>query len=202
MTADLETEQKIMAAARRVFLAQGFDGARIRQIADEAGVNLALVNYYFTSKEDLFKRIYLETFHTFLGRLAQLLNEATPLEVKIWKIVDRYTDFLLDNPKLPAFVLSQQRPETNDLYENLEIRSLLESSSFHRQLVDEAAQGRIRPIAPLQVLMTIVGCIVFPVMAQPLVASLGALDDAGYRQFMEDRKLFVPDMIMAYLKNV
>lgn len=195
-----DTESKIKEVARRVFLEQGYDGAKIRQIADEAGVNLAMVNYYFRSKEQLFKSIYMETFREFIGRIAILVNEETPLEVKIWKIVDRYTDFILENPSVPLFILSEQRQNGTGFFQDMNIKGIIEGSYFRKQLVEEAEKGHIRRIEPLQVIVTVMSNIVFPVMAQPVISYVGALDNNGFRQFMETRKQMVPEMIMAYLR--
>lgn len=197
-----DTETKIKEVARRVFLDYGYDGAKIRQIADEAGVNLAMVNYYFRSKEQLFKSIYMETFREFIGRIAVLVNEETPLEVKIWKIVDRYTDFILENPSVPTFIFSQMRQDGPTFFQEMNMKGLIEGSYFRRQLIEEAEKGNIRPVEPIQVIVTIMSNIVFPVMAQPIISYVGALDNGGFRQFMETRKRMVPEMIMAYLKQL
>lgn len=195
-----DTETKIKEVARRVFLEQGYEGAKIRQIADEAGVNLAMVNYYFRSKEQLFKSIYLETFREFIGRIAVLVNEETPLEVKIWKIVDRYTDFILQNPSVPTFILSEMRQDGPKFFQEMNIKGLMDGSYFRRQLIEEAEKGTIRPIEPIQVIVTIMSNIVFPVMAQPIISYVGSFDNQGFQQFMEARKRMIPEMIMAYLR--
>ncbi len=195
-----DTESKIKEVARRVFLECGYEGAKIRQIADEAGVNLAMVNYYFRSKEQLFKSIYLETFREFIGRIAVLVNEETPLEVKIWKIVDRYTDFILENPSVPTFILSEMRQDGPKFFQEMNMKSLIDNSYFRRQLIEEAEKGNIRPVEPIQVIVTIMSNIVFPVMAQPIISYVGSLDNQGFQQFMEARKRMVPEMIMAYLR--
>lgn len=195
-----ETEEKIREAARKVFLEQGYEGAKIRQIADEAGVNLAMVNYYFRSKEQLFKRIYLETLQEFIGRMLVLLNEQTPLEVKIWKLVDRYTDFIIDNPMIPSFILVEHRQESVRLFSDLNVRNIIENSYFRRQLADEAGRGAIRAVEPLQLIASIMGNIIFPIMAQPVLTYVGSMDDTAFRQFLEERKQIIPEMIMAYLR--
>ncbi len=191
---------KIKEAARRVFLAQGYEGTKMRQIAEAAGVNLAMINYYFRSKEQLFKSIYAETFAQFVGQMAQMINEPTPLEVKIWKIVDRYTDFIMDNPLIPSFILSEQQANNGAFFKEINARGLIENSVLKKQLLEEAEKGNIRAIEPLQVIMTILGNIVFPVVARPVVSYVGGLDDDGFQEFMKTRKQIVPEMIIAYLK--
>lgn len=196
-----DTEAKIREVAKRVFLEQGYEGAKIRQIAEEAGVNLAMVNYYFRSKADLFKSIYMETFRDFLGRIGLMINEQTPLEVKIWKIVDQYTDFMLANPLLPVFILSELRNGEAAFFKELNIKGAIEGSVFHHQLLEEASKGHIRAVHPLQIVASIMSNIVFPVMAKPILSYVGSLDESGFREFMQERKQIVPEMIMAYLRK-
>ena len=200
--AEQDTESKIKEAAKKVFLQQGFDGAKIRQIAEEAGVNIALVNYYFRSKDQLFKSIYIETFKEFMGKMAVLINEETPLEVKIWKIVDRYTDFILANPLMPMFILSEHRQDGAGFFKEMNVKGIIEGSFFRRQLLEEAEKGHIRAIEPLQVIVIMMSNIVFPIMAKPILSYVGSLDDTGFRQFMETRKQLIPEMVMAYLRQV
>ncbi len=132
-----DAEIKIKEAARRVFLAQGYEGTKMRQIAEAAGVNLAMINYYFRSKEQLFNSIYAETFSQFIGQVVQLINESTPLEVKIWRIVDRYCDFLVENPLVPGFILSKQRVDGGEFFKKLDVRGVIENSVFKKQLAEE-----------------------------------------------------------------
>jgi TetR/AcrR family transcriptional regulator len=197
-----DPEVKIRAAARRVFFEQGYEGAKIRQIAEAAGVNLAMVNYYFRSKEELFKSIYLESFQELIGRIGILLNEETPLEVKIWKIVDQYTDFILANPLVPVFVLSELRNNGANFFKELNVKGVIENSVFHKQLLQETQKGHIRAVEPLQVVFTLMSNIIFPVMAKPILSYVGTLDENGFQQFVLARKQLIPEMIMAYLKPV
>jgi AcrR family transcriptional regulator len=196
-----DTELKIKEAAKQVFLREGYDGATVRQIAKEAGVNVALMNYYFQSKEQLFKSIYMESFGTFFGSLVRLLNEETPLEVKIWKIADRYTDFLIQNPMVPLFVLAEHRKEGQHLFHELNVREVIKTAYFTRQLREEAEKGNIRSVEPLHIIFSLMGNLVFPVVAKPIISYIGALDETSYWRFIEERKKLVPEMIMAYLKS-
>jgi AcrR family transcriptional regulator len=200
MEKEVDTETRIKEAAKRVFLKYGYEGTKIRQIAQEAGVNVALVNYYFRSKEQLFKSIYMESFRAFFGKMILLLNEETPFEVKIWKIVDRYTDLIMENPLMPLFVLSENREEGNLLFKEMHVKEVIHTAYFTKQLKEEIAKGHIREVAPLHVIFSIMGNVVFPFLARPIISYIGDMDEEGFRKFMEERKKIVPEMLMAYLK--
>ena len=120
------TEEKIKAAAQKVFMQKGYGAARTRDIASAAGINLALLNYYFRSKEKLFHDIMIERIKLFFGTLAPLLNDAsTSLEVKIGRIVSGYLDMLLENPELPLFVLNELRKKPDLFRSSLHLDSLI-----------------------------------------------------------------------------
>jgi AcrR family transcriptional regulator len=86
---DLSTEEKIKEAAGIVFTKKGYGNARTRDIAEEAGINLALLNYYFRSKEKLFNIVMAERIDKLFGVLVPILNdESTTLEEKLEKITE------------------------------------------------------------------------------------------------------------------
>src|SRR3954447_3091787 len=88
---DINTESKIKAAARVVFHQKGFAATRTRDIAQEAGINLALLNYYFRSKQKLFDLIMAETVSAFMQNMVLVLNdEKTTLAHKIQELSNRY----------------------------------------------------------------------------------------------------------------
>src|SRR5687767_4981818 len=107
---DHTTEERIKNAARVIFHQKGYAAARTRDIAEEAGINLALLNYYFRSKEKLFDIIMFETFHGFLQSMTGVFNDRdTTMFQKIEILAERYIDLLIKQPDIPLFVLSELR---------------------------------------------------------------------------------------------
>ena len=106
------TEEKIKEAARRVFTRKGFAGTRTRDIAEESGFNLALINYYFRSKEKLFDIIVLEHMQTFLVSVREILNDqGTTLEEKILALQQRKSGLvegLLNEDRKDALALTPE----------------------------------------------------------------------------------------------
>src|SRR5688572_18933336 len=132
---DRTTEERIKAAARKVFTKKGYSAARTRDIAEEAGINLALLNYYFRSKEKLFDIVMMENLQKFLLALGGALrDEKSSLREKVALIAANYVDMLKANPDLPIFVLSEIRANPEKLASNMGIKSLLLESTFFKQL--------------------------------------------------------------------
>ena len=125
---DLSTEQKIKEAAQKVFMQRGYAATRTRDIAEAAGINLALLNYYFRSKEKLFELIMMEKLEKFFGAIAPMLNDAdASLEQKIVGISGNYIGLLTENPELPLFILSEIRNSPEQFVHKLPVARLIES---------------------------------------------------------------------------
>src|SRR5690554_450245 len=119
-TVDSSTEEKIKTAARTMFHKKGYAGTRTRDIAEEAGVNLALLNYYFRSKEKLFNIIMSETLGRFMEKIRLIFNDpGSTLEEKIGMITSQYIDLLIDEPEIPLFIISEVRTNPELLLEKL-----------------------------------------------------------------------------------
>jgi len=113
---DYTTESKIMNAARIVFHKKGFAAARTRDIAEEAGINLALLNYYFRSKEKLFNLVMFETVQTFFESVTHIFNSPdSSLDEKIERFSADYIELLISEPEIPLFILSEIRSNTEEL---------------------------------------------------------------------------------------
>src|SRR5689334_10623217 len=98
-TDDHSTEEKIKLAARKIFTQKGFSATRTRDIAEAAGINLALLNYYFRSKENLFNIVMMENLQQFLLALGgSLRDEKSSLTEKVATIATNYIDMLKANP--------------------------------------------------------------------------------------------------------
>src|SRR5580698_6477915 len=150
--ADGSTEERIKAAARKLFTQQGFSATKTRDIANEAGINLALLNYYFRSKEKLFEIIMLENLgHFFQGVLAIVNDEKTDFYKKIDLLADFYISRLLDNPDVPLFVLNEARNNP----ERLPMQFNLMNSYFIKQFTEEMKKGRIKSLDPSQLVMNL-----------------------------------------------
>ncbi len=172
MKTDHSTEEKIKSAARKLFTQKGFSATKTRDIANEAGINLALLNYYFRSKEKLFEIIMLENIgHFFQGVLSIVNDQETTFYKKIDLLVDFYISRLMDNPDVPLFVLNEARNNP----EKLPLQFNLMETCFMNQFMAEMKAGRVKKINPGHLMMNILGLAIFPFAARPMVQKSGIL---------------------------
>ena len=199
-TKDISTEERIKAAARKVFHQKGFAGTRTRDIAEEAGINHAMLNYYFRSKEKLFEMVMMETMAQFFKGVNLMLNdESTSLDEKIDLIVSNYVDLLLKEPELPTFILNEVRPNPQAFVEQNPIKEALTHSVLTRQYAEAVARGEITAPSLMQAILNVIGLVIFPFIAKPILTSIINIPEEQYKALMLQRKTLIPQWIKAML---
>lgn len=193
----LSTEDKIKEAARKVFLRKGFSATRTRDIAEEAGINLALLNYYFRSKQRLFEEVMKEKIQTLLKTIIPVLQDSTTtLEEKIDQIVSNYITVLSKNNDLPIFVLNELRKDNIAFISKLPVGKLLLQTSFILQLKE-----RRKDIDPVQFLISLMGLIIFPFVAKPILTQSGLINEKKFQALIQERETLIPIWMNAILKS-
>ncbi|MBK6610924.1 MAG: TetR/AcrR family transcriptional regulator [Sphingobacteriales bacterium] len=201
-TIDATTEEKIKATARLVFHKKGYAATRTRDIAEEAGINLALLNYYFRSKEKLFEIIMFETLFGFMQNMIMVLSdEKSSLEKKVKLFVSNYIDLIIKDPNIPIFMLSEIRNHPENLLEKLPLKHLIMDSAFVKQHQQLVAEGKITDPNPLHFLMNLISLVVFPFIGQPLLQGISGLNEAQFVKLMQERKDRIPAWIKAMMKT-
>jgi AcrR family transcriptional regulator len=199
---DATTEEKIKEAARKIFTQKGYSATRTRDIAEEAGLNLALLNYYFRSKEKLFDIIMLENLQQFMMGLKGVLSmESTSLEEKITSIVSNYIDLLIKQPDLPLFIFSEIKSNPASLIAKMDIKAYLLNSIFMKQYKEAVKANKIITVNPLHFIMNIIGLTVFPFIASPILQNIGDLTTEDFNKLMEERKTLIPVWIKSIIKT-
>lgn len=197
----LSTENKILTAANEVFIEKGRDGARMQEIADKAGINKALLHYYFRSKDKLFEAVFNWAFSKLMPQISSILNEENELFEKIERFVEAYISVLAKNSYIPNFVLhelSRNPSHIVNIIKHINIRD----SRVYQQITEEREKGNIINIEPEQLIVNIMSLCVFPFGAKPIIKSL-LLDnnDEKYKQFIEQRKKSLSEFIINGIKN-
>ncbi len=199
-TKDISTEERIKVAARKVFHQKGFAGTRTRDIAEEAGINHAMLNYYFRSKEKLFEMVMMETMAQFFKGVNLMLNdESTSLDEKIDLIVSNYVDLLLKEPELPTFIFNEVRPNPQAFVEQNPIKEALTHSVLTRQYAEAVARGEITEPNLIQAILNVIGLVIFPFIAKPILTSIINIPEEQYKALMLQRKTLIPQWIKAIL---
>lgn len=183
-----EAPEKIKQAAHRLFLEKGFGSTSVRDIAELSTTNVALVNYHFGSKNQLYEVVMYEKVKEFFGQIRPIfMDELTTLEQKVALLAEHYIDFLIVNSDMVVFILNETRKNNFEFLKKTDIGVVLRESVFIKQLQDAS------PIANhLQLMFSLIGMILFPFAGQPILRQTGLVSDPQFVAMMQERKQLIP----------
>jgi len=193
---DTDTERRILDAAHIVFLERGTAGARMQDIAREAGVNQALLHYYFRSKDRLSEAVFRRAASQLFRSVIDVMASDAALEDKVARVVRLEIDHLRLAPSLPGYILSEltHHPErarqlismlTGSAPEDIRRRVL---AALRREIDERVRAGTMREIAPEQFMVNLISLCIFPFAARPMLVALLGFDEHGFERFIAKRR--------------
>jgi len=201
-TKDRGTEERILEAARKVVTTKGMAGARMQDIADQAGINKALLHYYFRDKDKLFETVFLEEAQRFFPKINMIFQSDMPLFEKIERFVNEYMDEMEENPYLPWFVLNEiNRDPDHFLFRVWGRDNLPKPAKLLEQIEQEVKKGRIKRINPVHLLMNMISMTIFPFVAKPMFVRNLRLSEKQFREIMEQRRKEIPKFIFDSIRK-
>lgn len=203
MVRDVSTEQKIKEAAKRVFQKKGFGLTRTRDIAKEAGINLALLNYYYRSKENLFEIVMQESIEEMFFYLEHIMNnKQTTLTEKIDVGVLRYIEGMSKNSNLPLFLFSELQANPQHLFDRVKIpEGFIQETYMFKQINEQINKEKLNFTA-IHFFINLVSMSIFPIIGQPFIKYVTKMDEKSFADFIEQRKTLVQIWLKSMLKLV
>ena len=184
----VQTEKLIRETAKQIFFQKGCLKATTQEIANEAGVNRALIHYYFRSREQLLDMLLEEVICEKREKMHAILNTSLPFREKIAAYISFLVDRGITYPYLDNFIISEiaRRPEKREI---LSGRNSIKSCDLIREeLEEEIKRGRIAPITPEHFLMNLSSLCNYPLLAKSIFQTIHGMTDATYTRFLLDRK--------------
>jgi len=202
MVADKEnTEEKILEAAKEVFLEKGNDGTRMQEIADKAGINKSLLHYYYRSKEKLFAAVFKFAFSHFAPRIFSILKEEDDFFTLIRNFIHVYMDIISKNPFIPMFILSEINKRNTGLFVSVVRAAGINPKLFRDRVKKEIELGNIRSIDPNQLIVNTIGMCIFPIIGRPILQVILFEDNKeDFNKFLDSRKNEVADFVIHSIK--
>lgn len=198
---NIDTEKQILNAAENVFQQKGMDGARMQEIANEAGINKAMLHYYYRSKQLLFEAVFANAFSLLAPQLNKILNDDSSIEDKVKNFTYNYISFISKHPYIPNFVIQElnRNPKFFDkLQQNPNFPSF---DKFKKQVAQEVEEGILKPIDGNQLFINIISLNLFPFTARPLIKGFLKIDDKEFKKLMDKRKVEVSEFIINSIKK-
>lgn len=201
---DGDTEQRILDAAHRVFVRTGTAGARTQEIAKEAGVNSALLHYYFRSKDRLAEAVFHRAAAQLMPAVVGVLVSDRSLPDKVTAIIEIELDRLSRTPYLPAYIISELAHHPERIAQLISALTGSQPEALGRKLLrivseqinEEVRAGRMRPISPEQFMVNLLSLCIFPFAARPMIGALMGLDDKAFARFIRERRETLPGFFL------
>ena len=190
------TQNKIAETAREMFLEKGFDGVKMQELADRAGVNKGLLHHYFHNKQNLFDEVFTQAIDQLFGKIQDSLSKQGSLETKINSIIDAYFDMLIANPKLPIFVffeLNKNPEKVQELFNTQRVAIIVEGLQKDNKKINQKNA--------IHIILTIVSLSVFPFMARPIVLKM-VKNEENFSQLIAERRPMVKLLVSNLVKSL
>ncbi len=194
------TESSILNAAKEIFERKGMAAARMQEIADEAGINKAMLHYYYRSKQLLFEAVFKSAFSMLAPQLNEIINADTSIFEKIRNFSTNYVAFVLKHPYLPNFIIQELNRNPDFVKKLIAEKKFPNISKFKQQVNEKVEEGVIIPIKAEQLFINIISLNIFPFIGAPLLKGFVNVSDDTYKQLMEDRKTEIADFIINSIK--
>lgn len=201
MSEKISTEEKILSAAESLFMKKGFAGTKTREIADSAGINLALLNYYYRSKEQLFNRIMIKTIRIFMNTVWKIFDDKnTSLEEKFQLVATKYIDRIQTNPDIANFLLNELRKKPGEFFEELTEGRKIQDFQIFNQLVERIGEEKAERVNPYHIMINLMSLTIFPFVGKPMMQILTSIDNHAFSQMMEERKELIPKWVISMIE--
>lgn len=198
------TKARILKAAHTVFVRQGTHRANLKDIAEEADVNQALLHYYFSDKETLADTVFEKVASEFFPRIKAILSSERSIEEKVKTFVPKYIELIEQNPYLPSYVVGELNQNPEEMKGRVREMGLVPFEgldTLDEQLQERAEEGSMRPTSAEQFVVNLLSLCVFPFVARPLIEAVMGMDDEAFADFIDARKTTVPEFVLCGLQS-
>jgi len=199
MVLQTETEQKIILSAEKLFYQKGKAGTSMQLIADDAGINRTLLNYYYRSKDQLFEAVFRKAMSRFVHDVAALMHTEGSFEAYVPAVVEKIIDTMLENPQIPIFVLQELSSNPNRMPQIMKEMGIDPETTLDKMAADIPD---IAGMDPRQVILNLISLCIFPFAARAVVLDiLYGGDEAAYIEAMKERKTLLPLIIKQIMRQ-
>jgi TetR/AcrR family transcriptional regulator len=188
---EAQTEKLIKDKAKILFFQKGFLNATTQEIADEAGVNRALIHYYFRSRELMLDLLLDETMQEKKTRVRTILTSERPFREKIAAYINMIVDLGLKYPYLDNFIISETARRPDKIKEFCSRDRIKSSDLIREQLEEEIAAKRLAPITPEHFMVNLSSLCNYPLLAKSVLQTIHGMTDTAYRKFLIERKQII-----------
>jgi len=186
---DTSTEERILEAAKAVFMKYGLYGARMQDIADTAGINKALLHYYFRNKEKMFDKVFEGALQKYFQSVDVFGDTTLPMKERIFKYIDNIVTFLSEYPQMTMFIIKEISINPEIFKEKLQALKRGRTVRFIQALEEEISAGKLKKIDPVMFMINLHSLCTYPFIAAPLFKHVLKANGKDYEKDFSPEKL-------------
>ncbi|MDR2496010.1 MAG: TetR/AcrR family transcriptional regulator [Tannerellaceae bacterium] len=191
-------EDKIIEAAKQIFVLKGYEATTMADIAAEVGISRSSMHYYFRTKETVFRAIFLKLIGGILPNLEAIISEKTSILEKLPSLIEAYMSALKENPLFPFFMLNEvNRTPQHVIIAIRELQTHVQPIvKLYEQIEDEMRRGLIKTLSLVDLLSVFLGSLVFPLLARNIFTHVFMDGQTEvFNKFLEGRAPFIYDVM-------
>ncbi len=196
-----EVRNRILKEAQILFLKNGYKGTSVRDIAKASGTNVAMVNYYFKSKYNLFEIIFEEALDIFTKRIFETINSDLPFFELIENWIHTYYELLFQYPQIAAFILNEVSLNPEGLTQRIKKRNPYNSfSRIEQRIEEEVKKGTIRETPAADFLLNMLSMCMFPFIFGNMAMTLMEIPSNIYNELIANHERYVIEFTINALR--
>ncbi len=196
-----EVKRKILKEAKTLFIKNGYNGTSIRDIAKASDTNVAMVNYYFQSKYNLFEIIFEEAMEILTQKIFLTLGSDMPFFELIETWIHTYYEILFEYPQIPMFILNEVSLNPQRLTTRIKSKNPFRAfEQIAKRIQDETTKGTIRETPSADFLLNIISLSLFPFMFGELAMAIMDVSREKYSELIANHKKYVVEFTINALQ--
>lgn len=196
-----DVKERILTAARELFISNGYNGASVRDIAAASDTNIAHINYYFQSKYHLFEIIFEEAFDVLVQRVFRILQSEMPIFEMVEAWIHSYYEVLAEYPQIPLFILNEMNHNPESLVTIIKMRKPKQVlDKLSARLEEERKKGTIRETPTVDFGINVLSLCVFPFMFNKFAVKVSGVSSAEYKAIIKRHEKYVIRFVLDALK--
>jgi AcrR family transcriptional regulator len=165
---DTSTEDRILEAAKEVFMKYGLYGARMQDIADTAGINKALLHYYFRNKEKMFDKVFENALQKYFEQMDVFGDTTLPIKERIFRYIDNIVTFLSEYPQMTMFIIKEISINPEIFKAKVLPMKKGRALRFIQTVEDEISAGKIKKVDAVMFMINLHSLCTYPFIGMPL----------------------------------
>lgn len=187
-----DTELLIKETAKKLFFGEGKFNATTQEIADAAGVNRTLINYYFRSRDKLFEVVFEDAQKHEQEITAKIVFSDLPLKQKVEDYLKLYFEYTKQYPYLEIYIVTQMNQGC--CYKDPDAMNAM-LYKFYKEIEAEMDKGNVERMRPQQFLLNLISLSCFPVSMRPMLEQSMGYSKEQFDTLLEERRQIIMNML-------